>query len=117
MDNDYRCRMESESSVGDDFDGMEPMSFDDLFISYTNFNQEPNKGDRNDSDSSLMEDPKVNLFSVAMSLRRKEKGCNLMPLELRLLQTIGISLELVSKELNPLVAILHVYAEGLNFMK
>ena len=92
MDNDYRCRMESESSVGDDFDGMEPMSFDDLFISYTNFNQEPNKGDRNDSDSSPIEDPKVNLFSVAMSLRRKEKGCNVMPLELRLLQTIGISL-------------------------
>jgi len=83
MDNDYRCRMESESSVGDDFDGMEPMSFDDLFISYTNFNQEPNKGDSNDSDSSPNEDPKVNLFSVAMSLRRKEKGCNVMPLELR----------------------------------
>ena len=64
---------------------MEPMSFDDLFIRYTNLNQEPNKGDRNDSDSSPMEDPKVNLFSVAMSLRRKEKGCNVMPLELRLL--------------------------------
>ena len=93
MDRVYRCRMESESSVGDDFDGMEPMSFDDLFIRYTNFNQESNKGDRNDSDSSpMMEDPKVNLFSVAMSLRRKEKGCNVMPLELRLLQTIGISL-------------------------
>ena len=71
---------------------MEPMSFDDLFIRYTNLNQEPNKSDRNDSDSSPMEDPKVNLFSVAMSLRRKEKGCNVMPLELRLLQTIRISL-------------------------
>ena len=94
MDSVYRCRMESESydSETDDFDGMEPMSFDDLFIRYTNFNQEPNKGDRNDSDSSPMEDPKVNLFSVAMSLRRKKKGCNVMPLELRLLQTIGISL-------------------------
>jgi hypothetical protein len=88
MDNIYRLRMESESSVGDEFDGMEPMSFDDLFIRYTNLNQETNN---HDSDSSPMEDPKVTLFSVAMSLRRKEKGCNVMPLELRLLeQTIGI---------------------------
>lgn len=80
MDNIYRLRMESESSVGDEFDGMEPMSFDDLFIRYTNLNQETNN---HDSDSSPMEDPKVTLFSVAMSLRRKEKGCNVMPLELR----------------------------------
>ena len=29
----------------------------------------------------------------------------------------GINLELVSKELNHLAAILHVYAGGLNFMK
>ena len=84
MDNDCRCRMESESSVGDDFDGMEPMSFDDLFIRYKNLNQEPNNGDHNDSDFSPMEEPKVNLFSVAMSLQRKKKGKK-MPLELRLL--------------------------------
>ena len=92
MDSVHRCRMESESSVGDDFDGMEPMSFDDLFIRYKNLNQEPN----NDSDFSPMEeDPKDGrslLFSVAMALRRKKKGCNVMPLELRLLeQTIGIT--------------------------
>ena len=29
----------------------------------------------------------------------------------------GFQVELVSKELNPLAAILHVYAGGLNFMK
>ena len=32
-------------------------------------------------------------------------------------EKIGVSLELVSKELNHLAAILHVYARGLNFMK
>ena len=31
--------------------------------------------------------------------------------------TFGLLLELVSKELNHLAAILHVYAGGLNFMK
>ena len=33
------------------------------------------------------------------------------------IREIDGSLELVSKELNHLAAILHVYAEGLNFMK
>ena len=32
-------------------------------------------------------------------------------------QKFGTALELVPKELNHLAAILHVYAEGLNFMK
>ena len=32
-------------------------------------------------------------------------------------QDLGCALELVSKELNHLAAILHVYAGGLNFMK
>ena len=34
-----------------------------------------------------------------------------------MLQQYGACLELVSKELNHLAAILHVYAGGLNFMK
>ena len=34
-----------------------------------------------------------------------------------LVQSIASILELVSKELNHMVAILHVYAGGLNFMK
>ena len=33
------------------------------------------------------------------------------------LSKIGFNIELVSKELNHLAAILHVYAGGLNFMK
>ena len=84
-----RCRMESESSVGDDFDGMEPMSFDDLFVHYTNLNQNPINNESH-NDFSPLEDPKVNLFSVAMSMRRKMKGCNVMPLELRLLKLLKV---------------------------
>ena len=79
---DTRFRMESESSVGDDFDGMEPMSFDDLRFDFGNLNKKDSSDD-DSSDLSPSEDRKVSIFSVAMSLRRKEKGCSVMPLQLR----------------------------------
>ena len=39
------------------------------------------------------------------------------PVYYSILELFGQRLELMSKELNPLAAILYVYAGGLNFMK
>ena len=51
------------------------------------------------------------MYSLQVSKNDDEKHCFLKKIGFR------ITVELVAKELNHLAAILHVYAEGLNFMK
>ena len=84
---DNRSRIMSESSDKDDFDGMgmEPLNFDDLV-----FFDKKVDDQNSDEDFSPTDDCKISMFSIAMSLRRKNKGCPVMPLQLRLFYTSNV---------------------------
>jgi hypothetical protein len=47
----------------------------------------------------------------------KNSFCEKLDVQIKFFDVQVLTLELVSKELNHLAAILHVYAGGLNFMK
>lgn len=76
---DSRMRLDSESSIDDgQFNCLEPLGFDDL-RKYADLSASLDSIDSIDENG----DAKVSIFSVAMSLRRKEKSGKPMPLQLR----------------------------------